>query len=291
MPSNLNRTRMAEEYGYALAFLKSDKELWSLFNKAVTHTWADAEFEAKLKATKWFQKHSASYREAAIQKTSDPATWNRRVLEQRMALSDAAAAMGSHVSESTVKKMASDALLYGWGEAELKNRMSAYVDTIASTGHFGGQAGEDEESLQKLAGDFGMTLGANALKSWVQKIARGDTTVQDYEATVRKQAESAFPGYADQIRSGMSARDIADPYMQSMSQILEMNPANIDLKDPTIRKALTYRNPETGKPDGYSLSQFEIELRKDPRWTKTKQAQDQGMNVARGILKDWGIEA
>lgn len=291
MPSNLNRTKMAEEYGYALAFLKSDKELWSLFNKAVTNTWADAEFEAKLKNTKWFQKHSATYRESAIQKSSDPATWNRRVLEQRMTLTDAARAMGSGISDSAIAKMSSDSLLYGWSEAELKNRLSTLVDTLGSTGHFGGQAGQDEESLQKLSSDFGVTMGSGTLKNWVQRIARGDTTVQDYEATVRKQAESVFPGYADQIRSGMTARDIADPYMQSMGQILEMNPANIDLKDPTIRKALTYRNPDTGKPDGYSLANFEIELRKDPRWAKTKQAQDQGMNVARGILKDWGFEA
>lgn len=290
MPDGLNKKELAESYGYALAFMKSDPELWKLFNQAVKGDWDDARFEAKLKDSKWFKNHSATYRNNLLQMKTDPGTWEARLGEMHATLQDFVNQAGASLSGKALKKFSRDALLYGWSNEQIKNKVAGYVDTVAG-GHYGGQAGEDEESLRKLAADFGQTVEQKNLHKWVVDIARGNSTVQEFEAYMRKTAESSFPGYRDQIRSGMTVREIADPYMQSMAEVLEINPSNIDVKDPTIRRALTHVQADTGKAGEFSLYDFEVELRKDPRWLRTKGAQDQAMAVTRKVMQDWGFQA
>ena len=54
MPKDsLNQTQMAANYGFALAFLNSDKELKALFSQAVKKGWEPQMFVARLRATKW----------------------------------------------------------------------------------------------------------------------------------------------------------------------------------------------------------------------------------------------
>jgi hypothetical protein len=73
-----------------------------------------------------------------------------------------------------------------------------------------------------------------------------------------------------------------------MSRILEIDPGTIGLNDRTIKQALTGLNPE-GKPMTTPLWQFEQELRQDPRWNYTNNAQEDLMGTARQILKNFGL--
>lgn len=56
-----------------------------------------------------------------------------------------------------------------------------------------------------------------------------------------------FPAYSQDISSGVNVIDIAAPFIQTMGQILEVNPTTLDPLDPTIRKAMT-RMGKDGKP-------------------------------------------
>lgn len=285
----LDRKKMAEQYGYALAFMKQDPELWKLFNQAVTKHWTTEQFEAKFKDSQFYKTHSATYRQAMETKTTDPGTWNDAILKQRASLMDIAADMGADVSDGVAARIANDAVLYGWTGAQLRNKLAGYVDTVKGTGHFGGEAGESEDSLRKVALDMGQKLSDTTLKSWVRSIARGDSTVNDFEANMRSSAEKMYPGYADQIKRGLSVRDIANPYIETMAATLELNPANIGVFDSRVQKALKNRNADSGKAEEYSLHDFEMDVRKDPRWARTKQAQDAGMEVANQIMRDFGF--
>lgn len=285
----LDRKAMAEGYGYALAFLKQDPELWKLFNSAVKNNWTADKFEAEFKDSKFYQTHSATYRQAMETKATDPGTWNDAILKQRVSVQDIAAEMGAEVNSATAAKIANDAVLYGWTGAQLRNRLAGFVDTVKNTGHFGGEAGDSEDSLRKMALDYGQKLSPTTLKSWVRSVARGDSTVNDFEATMKGQAEKMYPAYADQIRRGLTLKDIADPYIETMAATLELNPANIGVFDARIQKALKARNADSGKAEEFSLHDFEMEVRKDPRWARTKGAQDAGMEVANQIMRDFGF--
>ena len=81
---------------------------------------------------------------------------------------------------------------------------------------------------------------------------------------------------------------IAAPYRQSMGAVLEVNPESVDLFDPTIRGALSSKTKD-GTPAIKSIWQFERELKDDPRWMRTDNAQDQAMGVGRQVLSDFGV--
>jgi hypothetical protein len=288
----LTRTELAEMYGYQLSLLKSEPELWAIFKKAVdpANTWTKAKFQAEVKKTKWYKNTSDVARQNQAQRASDSATFDARLNEAKLALQDAAAAMGATLSAKTLNKMASDAMMYGWSTEKIRNKLAGYIDVVKGTKHFGGEAGDTEESLRKLGLDFGQKISDKTLKKWVRQIARGNTTVNDFEAIMRKQAEVMYPAYADQIKKGFSMRDIADPYIQQMASTLELDPGNIDIFDKSIQSALknSAANDKGGKKE-FSMYDFEVQLRKDPRWNRTKAAQDQAMALVAQIKADWGM--
>jgi hypothetical protein len=73
-----------------------------------------------------------------------------------------------------------------------------------------------------------------------------------------------------------------------MANLWETNATGIDLSNPMLSKALKGLDPE-GNPKQMPLWEFEIELRKDPQWSYTQNAQQNVMSTARTILKDFGL--
>ena len=110
----------------------------------------------------------------------------------------------------------------------------------------------------------------------------------DFQSQVRNLAMSAFPAYAPQISSGQSMKDIVNPYVQDMASILEIDPSKITLDDPTIRSMVTAQDNK-GQPTQTGLWQFEQNLRSDPRWQYTQNANDTGYSMLHTIGKAWGF--
>lgn len=142
-------------------------------------------------------------------------------------------------------------------------------------------------SLTKTAYDYGMNVPDQHLLDLTDSIAKGKVQVADAESYLKNMAATAFPAFSDQIlNKGLTVSQIASPYMSSMAKILELNPDSISLNDPLVRGALSAKDA-SGKPVATSLFDFEKQLRNDPRWLKTQNAQqtimDQGLQVARDM--------
>ncbi len=82
--------------------------------------------------------------------------------------------------------------------------------------------------------------------------------------------------------------DIAQPYIESMGRLLEVNPQDIDLNDPKIRQALSARNKD-GQVGPKTVWEFENDLRKDPRWMQTNNARESMMSTGREVLSLMGL--
>jgi hypothetical protein len=76
--------------------------------------------------------------------------------------------------------------------------------------------------------------------------------------------------------------------MQTYAQTLEVNPNTIKLSDRMIQQALASKDAK-GQPATKTVWQFEQDLRKDPRYMKTQQAQDDAMKMTKQVLEDWGV--
>lgn len=277
---------MAAQYGWALSFLKSDPTLYNVFKQAVVGTWTPDKFVAMLKNTPWWKKNSESVRQYSYLKATDPATFNARLAALTAQVRDAGQAMGANMSNVQLNRVAQNALMFGWNDAQLRDALSGY--TKAVNGVYRGAAASNADSLRQTAWRNGINLSGPTLDAWSQSIAAGENTVQYYQDTIRRQAKTLAPGYSSELDAGMDLYDVANAYIQSKAKILELNPADIDLFDKDVRAALSSKDSK-GNPTSKSLWQFEQELRQDPRWLKTQNAQDSSMSVGRQVLRDFGF--
>jgi hypothetical protein len=67
-----------------------------------------------------------------------------------------------------------------------------------------------------------------------------------------------------------------------MAQVLELNPDAIDLRDPTLRMAISDKGD-------MNLFDYERSLRKDNRWQYTQNANDEVSSAVLGVLRDFGF--
>jgi antitoxin component YwqK of YwqJK toxin-antitoxin module len=151
-----------------------------------------------------------------------------------------------------------------------------------------GPSGKYFVAVKNLAYDNGIKLSDNDALSYANKIVAGQLDENTVFNTIRESAASAFPSLADKIKAGLDLKTLASPYIQSMSDILEIPDTAIDLFDPQIRSAMAYTLPD-GKVGTKSIYDFEKELRKDDRWQYTNKAREQAASVATTVLRDFGF--
>lgn len=278
---------LAASYGWSYAFLHSNPELEKLFGQATDESWKAAKFQAELRDTEWWKKTSETARKAQAMQKTDPATWQASVNAMTVQVKQLAAQIGAAIPESKMKDIVNTALKTGMDEGGLRNVLGKYV-TFTKDGTLKGEAGMHEFTMRQYAASMGVELDDQAIKNQAQLVVRKLATTQDYEDHIRKQAISAFPGYQEQIEGGMTMRDIASPYEQMMAKELELPVNSQGLNDTLIRSALNGLNRD-GKPTGMSLTDFQSSLRNDPRWARTRGAQDQAMGVGASVLRDFGL--
>ena len=283
----INRDEIEQEYGLAYALFKAFPELNHLLNKAVNSNWDASKFQVELRQTEWFKKHSDVWRQNIALKFSDPASYKERLGNSLTTVQNLAGAFDASLSHKATHRLAERALLLGWDENQIRDVLASHVRP-GQNGHYGGELSAIETQLRNTALRNGVRLERQQLKGWMRNIVRGNATQEQFQSHIRANAARTFAAFADQINGGVDLADIAQPYIQSMSDILELNPGSLDLYDRTIRKALDQRDKD-GKPVAMTISDFEDSLRQDKRWQFTDQARDQATEYAIRLGEAFGV--
>ena len=162
---------------------------------------------------------------------------------------------------------------------------------IASTGNINfatGEAAKTIDSLKATAASYGVSYDPSWYTQSAKDILIGKVDNDTVAQQLKELAKSRYPSLAKQIDAGYTVKQVASPYLQSMANILEINPNDITMEDPTIKQAFTSLNAD-GQPSTKALWQFEQDLKQDPRWRFTKNAQTDLMGTARKVLQDFGL--
>lgn len=290
----INRQEMAASYGFAVAFLNSDPELRRLFNQAVKNTWSAAMFQARLRGTKWFKTHSAPVRNAIMQKTADPATYKANVDKMTATVRDTWAGMfgagAAPMSHKEMRTWAETAHRMGWSEAQLIDQMTRGVNyqKLLKKKSLGGTAAEVAAQMDSLAANYGVPLGNKWRARQLEKIIEGGDTIEGVQKRVRDVAMREYKAFADRIAAGETVAEIADPYVQQMAELLELNENDINIRSPHIQRALK-QTTKQGKPAAMDLNSFADVLRRDKRWKYTDNAKKQVAEATEGLLRQWGV--
>lgn len=288
----IDRRTMAQSYGFALAFMNSDPELKRLFNKAVAQTWAPDKFVAQLRNTKWFKTNSAAVRNAILQESSDPATFQASLDQMSATVRDTYGSMfgDDAMDEKQMSRWAKMAVRMGWSQAELVDKISSSVNyqKMLKQDALGGSAAEVKAQLDSLSSNYGVKLGDQWKAKQLASVMSGDETMASIQTKVQEMAMREYKAFADRIAGGETITEIADPYVSRYAELLELNPNAVGLDDDLIQRAMKQTGPD-GKAASMDLYTFEKEVRKDNRWQYTKNARQEVANVTADLLKSFGV--
>lgn len=287
----LSQKELAEQYGFTMSFLNANPDLKKNFQKMVSEGWSKEMFQAKLRETGWWKHHSDKERQYLTQMFTDPATARQSLSQASTTVRQLANQLGIKETRFTKGKMSEAAynmVAKGWNEGQLRYYLGQYV--YFDGGDMEGQGADVQNDLRSYAYSMGVKMSDSWYANVTRQVLRGTATATDQKNVMLRMAKASFPQYSKQLDAGQTVADIAQPYMQSMSQILELPQGSINLYDSTVKKALQYKNPTTLQTQAKPLWQFENDLRGDPRWKQTKNAQDSLMQVGHQVLSDFGFK-
>lgn len=286
----LDKYEMAATYGLTWATINGNKELKALFNKAVSGGWDATLFTAKLKNTKWWRTTSDSARKFFMMRTGDPATYSQKWKANQFAINKIAAEVGLGAqinkkgqSSALLKKAITYKMRDGWSDARIKAYLGNYV--TVHNGQMWGEAGEIFDQLQQLAYMNGQKYSSSWYQKYVKEIVAGRSTIENTKSKIQATAAAKYSAFADQIKAGQNAMDLAAPYINTVARLLEVPETDVDLFESHVANAM--QGAHAGA--NFTLWQFENYVRADPRWRKTNNARESMFSVARQVAKDFGM--
>jgi hypothetical protein len=157
---------------------------------------------------------------------------------------------------------------------------------------YGGRVASSIMTLKETAKDYGIELSTkDALDKVLNTFTTGgilDTGSLDGEkASIKELSKSFYKNLAVEIDRGVKVSDIAKQFASYKSKILETSSDAIDVFDKDIQDALHNNNGQ----GVMSFTDFQIKMRKDPRWSKTQNAREEASNYATDILRSFGLMA
>jgi hypothetical protein len=157
---------------------------------------------------------------------------------------------------------------------------------------YGGRVASSIMELKETAKDYGVELSSkDALNRVMRTFTTGgvlDTGALDGEKSLIKElSKSFYKNLSVEIDRGVKVSDIANQFAAYKSKILEVSSEGIDVFDKDIQDALHNNNGQ----GVMSFTDFQVKMRKDPRWSKTQNAREEAANYATDILKSFGLMA
>jgi hypothetical protein len=274
----------AEAAGLTLAIVNAYPELKEAWVAYLSGDYSSA-FQ-KLQATPFYQAHSGTAFGNIKTKLEQPALYEQKITEYKNQLKAIAVASGRKVSDADIDQVAREAWDKGLNPSDITTKTMLQA-------HFGDIVGGNALTALNTLKQFGMDNGVSRSDAWYQNaansIANGESTTNTWQDILKADAVSKYPMYAEQINSGQTVRDVLSPYMSSMQNILEIPAGNIKLDDPTLNMAARGKLDDKNNPSAMSLYDFEIALKKDPRWGYTKNARASLDSVGRDIAVSLGV--
>ena len=155
----------------------------------------------------------------------------------------------------------------------------------------GGLLGTYISKLQATARSYGLAYSSDmAKKNILSNYQSGGTlttgALDAEELTIKTMAKTMYPNLSKLIDTGVKVSSLADQYAYYMGQTLELPDNSIDItKDTYIQNALK----NGGQEGSMNLNDFQLSLRKDARWAKTKNAREEASSYVNSILSSFGL--
>ena len=188
-----------------------------------------------------------------------------------------------------------DVVIEGVSAQERKDILNRYLKQYANDQLAAVALGDPKAIANINRGSFGLTYTTlknayanNGIPMNVGELGRlsvesslNPKVLQSNINLINLQAKTYYPALADKIDKGFTVKQLLSPYLNSRANILEEDADSIDLKE---------LQDVAKDPKGLmGLYDYEISLRKNPKWRFTKNAQDSLGSLGRDLTKMFGL--
>lgn len=318
-----NNATMEGQYAFVQQLVGAVPELAQLVaNLSAQGATADA-FAAAFESTNWWRTNSDTVKQQVELQASDPAQYQQNLTQAQQHVQAMAAQMGVPLTAAQVSAFATTDLYQGLNDDQLKANIGGALSTTPAAGSTPtGDVATYTSLLQGMASDYGVPVTSTWINGLVQSALSTGQSAQELQSTaqmqLQAQAISSYPSLAQQLTAGQTVKDVAQPYIAAMSNILELPDTNISVTDPTIQRALNNTSLTPGAsapkstgtaatgntagsapstsgttnqagPTAMTLYDFQNQLRADPRWQQTDNAKASAYSMMASLGKNFGF--
>lgn len=205
------------------------------------------------------------------------------------------ALQSTRISGGESKDKTTSINIQGVSGSEIKALQNKYITDNATKLIAAAEAGDIKATAALQRGNFGITytslknayaenglpINLKALGRITVESAVNPALLKSNLNLINMQAKTYFPALADKIDKGYTVKQLLTPYINTRANILEEDPDSIDIS--------TLKSVASDPKNLMNLNEYEVSLRKDPKWRFTKNAQDSLSNVARDIARTFGL--
>jgi hypothetical protein len=284
--------------------------LKAILDRYVKEDWTADKLRKAIRDDVWYRQNSGAIKQRYVQlfnyrdlvktgQAQGTTQYEQDIVKLERQIADKARAMGSGIASdpAALRKAAENMYITNVGidDAMTTDFIAAAIRPIGSmiagqgTQGYSGQALKDYQAIQSLAKANGFSVkdivpGGQSEQQVLQEIAKGTIDPNRLAQDARKLAAQGQPQYVrDLLGQGYNLDQIYAPYRQTMANILEINPDQVDLNDPTLRSAIT----DKGDMNVYD---FKRTLKADKRWQYTENAKQEVSDAAFKVLRDFGFQ-
>jgi len=197
-------------------------------------------------------------------------------------LRDQSETLGIVFDDGAITAMATTAVKSGWSQDRAINYIAGAAENWDQLK--AGTLTVTETNIKKVANDFLLDISDDTAREYARRIATNELTMETVADILRKSARSAYGFAAEAIDEGMSVRDFLLPARDRLARTLELNPADIDLKD-SKWLSMMQTTDDKGNVRAASMTELDARARSDDRFKRTKTANDMAANVG-ALVRD-----
>jgi len=284
--------------------------LKNILERYVAEDWTPDKLRKAIRDDVWFRKNSAEIKQRYVQlfnyedlvktgQAEGKTKYEQDIAKLERQIADKARTLGSGIASDPekIKLVARNMYITNQGidDPMTVDFIAAAIRPITSTiggvatQTYSGQALKDYQAIQSIARSNGFRVkdivpgGVNE-RQILEGIATGRIDPNRIAQDARILAQQGQPQYVrDLLSQGYNLDQVYAPYRQTMANLLEINPDEIDLNDQTLRSAITDKGD-------MNIYDFKKTLKNDNRWQYTENAKQEVSDMTLKILRDFGLQ-
>ena len=284
--------------------------LKAILQRYVAEDWTESKLRKAIRDDVWYRQNSGAIKQRYVQlfnyrdmvktgQAQGTTQYEQDIAKLERQLADKARQVGSGIASdpAALRKAAENMYITNVGidDAMTTDFIAAAIRPIGSmiagqpTSGYSGQALKDYQAIQSIAQANGFRVkdivpGGQSEQQVLQGIATGAIDPNRLAQDARKLAAQGQPQYVrDLLGQGYNLDQVFAPYRQTMANVLEINPDEIDLNDQTLRSAISDKGD-------MNIYDFKKTLKRDNRWQYTESAKQEVSDMTLKILRDFGFQ-